>query len=286
MSTTGGGAPLDVIRAMQVPICPPESTQSALATPAPAAPPAMVPIAIKPTATARCRPRDPTLDVLIPATLGRMKRSAVSSRLLQTTQVAGVLAAAVVAAVVVAGCGSGEPGESDASGQEAGSSSTRRSSAPSTAVGPTHFDGVIEKKTGEPAGLNCSEEFDGPCDLNFNVTAIQPGASCGATDDRPASDEQFLRFDIDAFSSDDTFGYPDSADALLLTNWSVDGPDGTVRDLVSYPECGSGQAPVGAPVAAGPHTHARVVVRAPKPATTLRFSWLSLMWEWPIPGAD
>ena len=75
-----------------------------------------------------------------------------------------------------------------------------RSSAPSTAVGPTHFEGVIEKKIGEPAGLNCSEEPDGPCDLNFNVTAIQQGAPCGATDGRPGTDEQFLRFDIEAFS--------------------------------------------------------------------------------------
>lgn len=278
-TATAGGAPLDPIRAMHVPICPPVSMQSALPTPAPAAPPAMVPIDIKPTATVRRRLRDPTLEVLIPATLGRMKRSAVSSRLLQTTQVGCVLAV-----VAVAGCGSGDSGEPAASSQETGS--TTRSSAPSTAVGPTHFEGVIEKKIGEPAGLNCSEESDGPCDLNFNVTAIQAGASCGATDDRPAPDEQFLRFDIDAFSSDDTFAYPDSADALLLSNWSVDGPVGTVRDLVSYPECGSGQAPIDASVAAGPHARARVIVRAPKPATTLRLSWVTLMWEWPIPGAD
>ncbi len=188
--------------------------------------------------------------------------------------------------IAVAGCGSGGSSQPEASSQDSDATSTTRSSAPSTAVGPTHFEGVIEKKIGEPAGLNCSEEPDGPCDLNFNVTAIQQGAPCGATDGRPGPDEQFLRFDIEAFSSEDTFDFPDSADALLLQNWSVDGSGGTVHNLSSYPECGNGEAPIAAPVAPGPHARARVVVRAPKPATVLRFSWLTLMWEWPILGAD
>jgi hypothetical protein len=199
-------------------------------------------------------------------------------------RVAHVLAA--IAIVGIAGCGADGPSEPEASSEQAAETSTTRSSAPSTAVGPTHYEGVIEKKIGEPAGLNCSDDPYGPCDLNFTVTAIQPGAACGAVDNRPGPDEQFLRFDIDAFSSDDTYISSDSADALLLSNWSVDGPGGTVRNLLSYPECGSGDAPLGAVVAPGPHARARVVVRAPKPATTLRFSWLTLMWEWPIPGAD
>lgn len=72
----------------------------------------------------------------------------------------------------------------------------------------------------------------------------------------------------------------------MLQNWSVGGPRGTVDNLMSYPECGSGAAPISASVDPGPHVKARVVVRAPKPATALRFSWQALVWEWEIVGAD
>ena len=206
----------------------------------------------------------------VPATLCRMK-----------LQVRCVLA--VLAVVAAAGCGSTDSGQATASGEEA--TSPTRSTAPSTAEGPTHYEGVIEKKIGEPAGLNCYEDADS-CDLNFSVTAIQQRASCSAGDDPLGPDEQFLRFDIDAFSTHDTFRDPDTETALRLQNWSVDGPAGPVSGLQSYPECGSKDAIVAAPITPGPHVRTRVVVRAPKAATTLRLSWYSLMWEWPIPGAD
>jgi hypothetical protein len=186
-------------------------------------------------------------------------------------------------AVVVAGCGSGDTPEA---GETSPTSNSTTSPAPSIAKGTPQPEGVIEKKIGQPAGLSCIDDPDEPCELNFNVTAIQPGVSCAAATDRPEPDEQLLRFDVDAFSTKDTYEFPDTADALLLSNWSIDGPGGTVGDLVAYPECGSGLAPISAPVTPGPHARARVVVRAPKPATKLRLSWLTLMWEWPIPGAD
>jgi hypothetical protein len=44
--------------------------------------------------------------------------------------------------------------------------------------------------------------------------------------------------------------------------------------------------PISTRLAAGEHPRATIVVRAPKPATTLRFSRFALTWEWPIPGAD
>lgn len=84
------------------------------------------------------------------------------------------------------------------------------------AFGSTHSEGVIEKKIGQPAGLNCPEEPNLPCDLNFNLTAIQQNAPCGGESLGP--DEQYLRFDVDAFSSDDTFEYADSGEGLLLSN--------------------------------------------------------------------
>jgi|SRR4051812_20985488 hypothetical protein len=161
-----------------------------------------------------------------------------------------VLTAIVVA--VVAGCGSGD------------------APTPSQAFGPTYAEGVIEKKVGEPAGLNCPDDSDKPCEAT----------------ERPGPDQQFLRFDVEAFSSNKTFEFPDSADALLLRNWSVDGADGTMHDLVADPACGDGTAPIGEPVVAGTRVHARFVVRAPKPAERLRLSWLELRWEWPVPGSD
>ena len=197
-----------------------------------------------------------------------------------STGVPCVLAA--IAVVAVAGCGSADVPEADTSGQSTGSSTAP---APSQAFGPTYAEGVIEKKVGEPAGLNCPDDSEKPCDLNFTVTAIQPGAPCDAAE-RPGPDQQFLRFDIESFSSNKTFEFPDSADALLLRNWSVDGADGTLHDLVADPECGDGTAPIGEPVAAGTRVHARIVVRAPKPAKMLRLSWLELKWEWPVPGSD
>jgi hypothetical protein len=189
---------------------------------------------------------------------------------------------AATAVVAVAGCGSDAAPEADTKGEPTDSSTAP---TPSQAFGPTYAEGVIEKKVGEPAGLNCPDDSNKPCDLNFTVTAIQPGVPCDAAE-RPGPNEQFLRFDVEAFSSNKTFEFPDSADALLLRNWSIDGADGTLHDLVAYPECGDGTAPMGEPVTAGKRVHARVVVRAPKSADLLRLSWLELKWEWPVPGSD
>ncbi len=178
-----------------------------------------------------------------------------------------VLAAVVL--IAVAGCGSDD---------------FTKAPPPSTATGPTYAEGVIEKKVGEPAGLNCPDDPNKSCDLNFAITAIQQGAACDA--DRPAPDQQFLRVDIEAFSSGKTFEFPDSADALLLQHWTVDGADGARHELIAHPRCGDGAAPVSEPVAPGTRARARVVVTAPKPAEKLRISWLELNWEWPISGTD
>ena len=126
-----------------------------------------------------------------------------------STRVPCVLAA--IALIAVAGCGSADAPEADKSSQSTGSSTAP---APSNATGPTYAEGVIEKKVGEPAGLNCPDDSELPCDLNFTVTAIQQSAPCDAAAEPVGPDQQFLRFDIDAFSSNKTFEFPDSADAL------------------------------------------------------------------------
>jgi hypothetical protein len=65
-----------------------------------------------------------------------------------------------MAVIAVAGCGSGGSPEPDTSSQASDeTSTTTRSTAPSQAFGPTHTEGVIEKKFGEPAGLNCPREL-------------------------------------------------------------------------------------------------------------------------------
>ena len=190
---------------------------------------------------------------------------------------------AAVAVVAVTGCGSGDTADAHETSQ---SSDSSKAPAPALHTGPTYAEGVIEKKIGEPAGLNCPDDPNKTCDLNFNVTAIQQGAACDEAADRPGPDQQFLRVDIEAFSRDKAFEFPDSADALLLQHWTVDGADGARHDLVAYPECGDGAAPISEPVAPGTHARARVVVNAPKPAEKLRISWLELNWEWPISGSD
>jgi hypothetical protein len=193
-----------------------------------------------------------------------------------------VIAASAV--IALSGCGPGDAPEADETSQ---TSSASRAPVPSQAFGPNHAEGVIEKKIGEPAGLNCSENPEEPCDLNFNVTAIQQDARCTAAAEPPGPGQQFLRFDIEAFSSYPTFDFQGSEDALLLQNWSVDGADGaSFQDLTYYSECSKGAVPISNRLAAGEHPHATVVVRAPKPATALRFSWFALTWEWPVPGAD
>jgi hypothetical protein len=103
--------------------------------------------------------------------------------------------------------------------------------------------------------------LSGPCDLNFNVTAIQQDARCTAAAEPPGPGEQFLRIDIEAFSSYPTFDFQGSEDALLLQNWSVDGADGaSFHDLTYYSECSTGAVPISNRLAAGEQAHATVVV--------------------------
>jgi len=102
----------------------------------------------------------------------------------------------------------------------------------------------------------------------------------------PCQIRNSLRFDLEAFSGRGTFKYQDTAEALLLDHWSGEGGDGVVEHgLVRYAECGAGVADQ---QAHGPWRTCRstVVVRAPKLATVMRFSWAELTWEWTVPAAD
>src|ERR1700759_3310873 len=89
---------------------------------------------------------------------------------------------AVMAFIALSGCGSRDAHEADGTSQ---TPSASRAPVPSQAFGPNHSEGVIEKKIGEPAGLNCSQNPGAPCDLNFNVTAIQQDPRCPAAAEPP-----------------------------------------------------------------------------------------------------
>jgi hypothetical protein len=190
---------------------------------------------------------------------------------MSSTRLRGALAA--IACLAIAGCHSGPPPPPP------------KPANPSVAYGPTRHEGVIEKKIGEPAGLNCPDDPNKQCDLNFNVTAIQQGVACAAA---PAgAHQQFLRFEVDAFSESDAFTSNDTSDALRLDRWSIEGADGVSDNaLVRYAECGTGEAPVIGELAPGQHAHATVVVGAPKPASVLRYSFGELVWEWDIPSGN
>ncbi len=175
-----------------------------------------------------------------------------------------------IACLAITGCGHSTPAPA-------------RPANPSVAYGATRHEGVIEKKIGEPAGLNCPDDPNRQCDLNFNVTAIKQGVPCAAAPAGP--NQQFLRFDLDAFSESGKFDSEDSEDALRLDNWSVEGANGASdNDLVRYAECGDGAVPISEPIAPGAHARATVVVGAPKPASVLRFSFGELQWEWDVPS--
>ena len=76
-------------------------------------------------------------------------------------------------------------GDAPEAGKASQSSDSSRTPAPSIATGPTYAEGVIEKKVGEPAGLNCPDDPNKSCDLNFTVTAIQQSAPCDAAAQPP-----------------------------------------------------------------------------------------------------
>ena len=108
-------------------------------------------------------------------------------------------------------------------------------------------------------------------EVSFKVTAIKPNAAC---DDpyRPRNrNEQFLRFDLETWSTvDDQFGDPATASGLTLHHWSIEDKYGYGHDnLYMYTKCGDGREAISQPIVPGAHTKTVVVVNAPKSAAYL-----------------
>ncbi|MGB7871598.1 MAG: hypothetical protein WBM01_25615 [Mycobacterium sp.] len=124
-------------------------------------------------------------------------------------------------------------------------------------------------------------------EVSFMVTAIMPNAACHDPYRPLEPGQQFLRFDLEVWSTVDQFVDPAIASGLSLRHWSVEGSDFLDRDLYMYTKCGDGTEAISQPIIPGTHTKTVVVVNAPKSAAFLQLDRPSYygLWRWPIPPA-
>lgn len=138
---------------------------------------------------------------------------------------------------------------------------------------------VYPKRVGEHAWFE---------EVNFMVTAIMPNAACHDPYRPLQPDEQFLRFDLEVWSTVDQFVDPAIASGLSLRHWSVESNQGDLgRDLYMYTKCGDGTEAISQPIIPGTHTKTVVVINAPKSAVFLQLERPTYygVWLWSIPPA-
>ena len=122
--------------------------------------------------------------------------------------------------------------------------------------------------------------------VHFRVTAIMPDAACHDPYRPLGSGEQFLRFDLEVWSTVDQFVDPEIARGLSLRHWSVESNQGVLeKDLYMYTKCGDGTEAISQPIIPGTHTKTVVVINAPKSAAFLQLDMPTYygVWRWPIP---
>ena len=125
-------------------------------------------------------------------------------------------------------------------------------------------------------------------EVNFMVTAIMPNAACHDPYRPLEPGEQFLRFDLEVWSTVDQFVDPAIASGLSLHHWSVESSHVVLeRDLYMYTKCGDGTEAISQPIIPGTHTKTVVVINAPKSAMFLQLERPTYygVWRWPIPPA-
>jgi hypothetical protein len=125
-------------------------------------------------------------------------------------------------------------------------------------------------------------------EVNFMVTAIMPNAACHDPYRPLQPGEQFLRFDLEVWSTVDQFVDPAIASGLSLRHWSVESNQGALeKDLYMYTKCGDGTEAISQPIIPGTHTKTVVVINAPKSAKFLQLERPTYygVWLWPIPPA-
>ncbi|OBF10183.1 hypothetical protein A5730_07530 [Mycobacterium sp. ACS4054] len=126
-------------------------------------------------------------------------------------------------------------------------------------------------------------------EVSFRVTAIKPDAPCQDPYRPLKQDQQFLRFDLETWSTVDQFVDPGIVSGLNLRHWSVANSRGKLQtNLYMYAKCGDGTEPISQPITPGAHTRTVVVVNAPKPAKFLQLYIPNYygIWRWPIPAAN
>lgn len=125
-------------------------------------------------------------------------------------------------------------------------------------------------------------------EVNFMVTAIMPNAACHDPYRPLRPGEQFLRFDLEVWSTVDQFVDPAIASGLSLRHWSVESNQGDLeKDLYMYTKCGDGTEAISQPIIPGTHTKTVVVINAPKSAMFLQLERPTYygVWVWSIPPA-
>jgi hypothetical protein len=123
--------------------------------------------------------------------------------------------------------------------------------------------------------------------VNFRVTAIEPNAACHDPYRPLKPGLQFLRFDLEVWSTVDQFVDPGIASGLSLRHWSIANSHGVLEKdpLYMYTKCGDGTEAISQPIIPGTHTQTVVVINAPKPAAFLQLDVPTYygVWRWPIP---
>jgi len=125
--------------------------------------------------------------------------------------------------------------------------------------------------------------------VNFRVTAIEPNAACHDPYRALKPGQQFLRFDLEVWSTVDQFVDPGIASGLSLRHWSVANSHRVLEKdpLYMYTKCGDGTEAISQPIIPGNHTKTVVVISAPKPAAFLQLDVPTYygVWRWHIPPA-
>jgi hypothetical protein len=124
-------------------------------------------------------------------------------------------------------------------------------------------------------------------EVNFRLTAIVPNAACHDPYRQRRPGEQFLRFDLEVWSTVDQFVDPATASGLSLRHWSVDSSHAFFETdpLYMYSKCGDGTEAISQPIIPGTHTETVVVINAPKSAAFLQLDIPTFngVLRWPIP---
>lgn len=144
--------------------------------------------------------------------------------------------------------------------------------------------GAMLKAIGEGAGVGCPSPT-APCDLEFSVTAIEPGYPCSDPYQISplAPGQQYLRYSVDGRAAN-KLEWTGSADALRINNWAIEDGDGVLhRDLDIASPCTEHADALLQTFVPGTRMRGTATVIAPASAKELRLIVGDMSWVWSIP---